>query len=64
MDLSFHEEDYADSLDSVVPDSDPESQAAHRPRVPAGIQVELSPFGDAHEIFVLSALIAVPCFTQ
>uniref|UniRef100_A0A8R1HFT3 Uncharacterized protein n=1 Tax=Caenorhabditis japonica TaxID=281687 RepID=A0A8R1HFT3_CAEJA len=55
-----------DSVDSVVPDSDPETSQSvvARPKVSPGESVEDSPFGDAHESFVLSALIAVPFFTQ
>ncbi|CAB00882.1 INTegrator complex Subunit homolog [Caenorhabditis elegans] len=65
MDLSFREEAHC-SQDSVVPDSDPEStQSAQRPiPVSQRTAVEPSPFGDAHECFVLSALLAVPFFTQ
>ncbi|CAI2355166.1 unnamed protein product [Caenorhabditis sp. 36 PRJEB53466] len=59
MDLSFRD----DSVDSIVPDSEPETDRP-RPQLSPNIQVEQSPFGDAHEIFVLSALIAIPFFTQ
>lgn len=55
------------SQDSVVPDSDPEASGPRRksgPPVRPGDTVDGSPFGDAHECFVLAALIAVPSFTQ
>uniref|UniRef100_A0A1I7UW93 BTB domain-containing protein n=1 Tax=Caenorhabditis tropicalis TaxID=1561998 RepID=A0A1I7UW93_9PELO len=61
MDTSFRD----DSQDSVVPDSDPESAPPTRPpKIQPGTSVDPSPFGEAHECFVLAALVAVPFFTQ
>ncbi|EFO95079.1 hypothetical protein CRE_08953 [Caenorhabditis remanei] len=67
MDTSFQDTSMtADSQESIVMDSEPESSRPppRRPQIPLWTTVDASPFGDAHECFVLSALIAVPFFTQ
>lgn len=64
MEISFGD-DNPSSQDSVVPDSEPETPVVKRPPpIRPGTTVEPSPFGEAHECFVLAALVAVPYFTQ
>lgn len=64
MEISFGE-DIPSSQDSIVPDSEPEISVPKRPPpIRHGTTVEPSPFGEAHECFVLAALVAVPYFTQ